>query len=364
MAWTPGKHTKIDESVICYMGRVVSYVQYMPQKPIKHGIKVFALCCGYTAVLLLFIVYVGEEDDSNNSALKVYDKLCVDAGIISMQDRVLYTDNYYTSVKLAKHMFKKYGWTIVGTVVPTDKKSISDEDIPFLKLSNGARKMVNRGWLHEAYLKLKIPNGKVYYIQCRTWRDKKQVKFISNCEVGFSNSYSVKRHVRGKRYREIINGPRAQAEYIKFMNAVDKNNRYSANFSTSIWTNRYYIRIFYWGLYMVVHTEYFVVCFLARKYMGNPERKKYLKRMSACHNFYIDLAIALLKYGIGLEWGVKDDSKRPDYMTREAFVPCACNFCLHCINVITSGIAHSGQNWKVAVVHYQCGKAFKTEECT
>ena len=36
-------------------------------------------------------------------------------------------------------MFKKYGWTIVGTIVPTDKKSREDEDIPFLKLSNGAK---------------------------------------------------------------------------------------------------------------------------------------------------------------------------------------------------------------------------------
>ena len=85
MAWTPGKHTKIDESVICYMGRVVSYVQYMPQNPIKHGINLFSLYYGYTAVLLLFVVYVGEEDNSENYDLKVCDKLCVDAGIVSVQ---------------------------------------------------------------------------------------------------------------------------------------------------------------------------------------------------------------------------------------------------------------------------------------
>ena len=36
-------------------------------------------------------------------------------------------------------MFDKYGWTIVGTIVPTAKKSREDEDIPFLKLSNGAK---------------------------------------------------------------------------------------------------------------------------------------------------------------------------------------------------------------------------------
>ena len=58
----------------------------------------------------------------------------------------MYTDNYYTSVKLAKLMFEKYGWTIVGTISPIDKKSREDEDIPFPKLSNGARLGVKRGW--------------------------------------------------------------------------------------------------------------------------------------------------------------------------------------------------------------------------
>jgi len=48
---------------------------------------------------------------------------------------VLYTDNYYTSIKLAKHMYEKYGWTIVGTIVPTDKKHREADDFPFLKLS-------------------------------------------------------------------------------------------------------------------------------------------------------------------------------------------------------------------------------------
>ena len=43
LAWIAGALVTIDESMIKYMGRAVSYVQYMPAKPIKHGIKVFAL---------------------------------------------------------------------------------------------------------------------------------------------------------------------------------------------------------------------------------------------------------------------------------------------------------------------------------
>ena len=33
-AWRPGKHVTIDESMITYMGHVVTFVQNMPVKPI------------------------------------------------------------------------------------------------------------------------------------------------------------------------------------------------------------------------------------------------------------------------------------------------------------------------------------------
>ena len=44
---TAGKHVTIDKSMIKYMGRAITYAQYMPAKPIKYGIKVFAVCCAF-----------------------------------------------------------------------------------------------------------------------------------------------------------------------------------------------------------------------------------------------------------------------------------------------------------------------------
>ena len=77
--WTAGQHVTINESMIQYMGRVISYVQYMSAKPIKHGIKVFALCCALSAVILLFKVYVGKEDTSDGSTVGVCNHLIKDA---------------------------------------------------------------------------------------------------------------------------------------------------------------------------------------------------------------------------------------------------------------------------------------------
>ncbi len=42
--WSAGKDIAIDESMIKYMGRAIAWVQYMPAKAIKHGIKVFCVC--------------------------------------------------------------------------------------------------------------------------------------------------------------------------------------------------------------------------------------------------------------------------------------------------------------------------------
>ena len=87
----------------------------------------------------------------------------------------------------------------------------------------------------------------------------------------------MKRHVRGKRDREIIDGVQAQVEYSKWYNAVDRNDRDSADYSTTIRTNRYYLRIFCWALDRVIHCEYQVVCFLVSLGIGNPQWKRYLK---------------------------------------------------------------------------------------
>ena len=58
----------VDESMIKYMGRAIAWVQYMPRKPIKHGIKVFALCCSYSGFLCGFEIYTGKSSEVDGSA--------------------------------------------------------------------------------------------------------------------------------------------------------------------------------------------------------------------------------------------------------------------------------------------------------
>ena len=148
-------------------------------------------------------------------------------------------------MKLAKHLYENYNWLLVGTIVPTENNQRADEDIPFLKLSNGARNMLSRGWFREAYIKMTAScPRKTHYIQCTTWRDKKQVMFLSNNRIGASYGLTVKRHVCGKRVQATTPQPQAHADYIESMNGVDWNDHDSADSSTSTWTNRYYLQFF------------------------------------------------------------------------------------------------------------------------
>ncbi len=64
--------------------------------------------------------------------------------------------------------------------------------------------------------------------------------------------------------RDTIAASRAQADYVANYNAVDRNDRDSADYSTTIRTNRYYLRIFCWALDRVNHAAYVVVYFLSK----------------------------------------------------------------------------------------------------
>ena len=93
-AWNLGEAICVDESMIKYMGRFVAFVQYMPNKPIKHGIKVYALCCSRNGVLYNFKVYTGKSNTADGTPKGVIDQLIREAGLSFQKGRILYTDNF------------------------------------------------------------------------------------------------------------------------------------------------------------------------------------------------------------------------------------------------------------------------------
>jgi hypothetical protein len=150
-------------------------------------------------------------------------------------------------------------------MVPTKKYSREDLDVPFMKWSNVAMASIEqRGFYREATVEQKTDTdtGKTYYIQCSTWKDKKQIMFVhTNTDVGSSRGqHSVSRSVRGS------TGQRSN--YAELFQAIDRNDRDSADSTVSICTNRWYMRVFFWIVDRVIYCLFVVVVFCAKDNVG------------------------------------------------------------------------------------------------
>ena len=151
----------------------------------------------------------------------------------------------------------------------------------------------------------------------------------------------------------------AQLDYSTNFNAVDRNDRDSADYSTTIRTARYFLRIFCWALDRAVHTCFTVVIYLAAACIGKENWKTYRKATNGRHDFQIDLGLDLMAYAIALEWdGV---GKRPGWMRQMKFLPCDCRKCYFCVNGHTNGIAHPAKEEREVI--YANGARVLTVGC-
>lgn len=78
-AYTPFKYVTIDEKLEAFRGRC-GFRQYIPSKPNKYGIKIFALANGKTFYTCNLEVYLGQQPQGpffvNNSPSEVVKRLC------------------------------------------------------------------------------------------------------------------------------------------------------------------------------------------------------------------------------------------------------------------------------------------------
>ena len=102
--FTPGKEIAVDESMIGYKGRL-SFLQYMPKKPQKWGMKAWALADSNTGYIWNRKLYTGKGDDAEQG------KLLGERVVLELTKNLwhkgyhLYFDNFYTSPSLCSKLF-------------------------------------------------------------------------------------------------------------------------------------------------------------------------------------------------------------------------------------------------------------------
>ena len=180
----------------------ISFLQYMPKKPTRFGIKVWVIAEAKTGYVLDFAVYTGATDGkkAKNLGQRVVLKLMEQYQGIG---HCLFIDNFYTSPSLLLKLLEQ-GTFCTGTV-RTNRKGFPKQLLPDTK----------------------HPVGTFRFAVCKQntqligawWRDRKDV-FVLTTMHNISGS-TVMKHPIGEREKKETPCPTAIIDYNHYMGGVD-----------------------------------------------------------------------------------------------------------------------------------------------
>jgi hypothetical protein len=98
-------------------------------------------------------------------------------------------------------------------------------------------------------------NTHIFTVQATSsWKDRKQVGFLHNNLVQPTKDYFVKQYVKNKACHMSISSHEIVSYYSKHMNCVNHKDRDTADWTVSLKSNWWYLRIFYLGSLMTFST--------------------------------------------------------------------------------------------------------------
>jgi hypothetical protein len=201
-----------------------------------------------------------------------------------------------------------------------------------------------KGWSRRATRKYTFNRNDIpsFTAQATTWKDKKQIGVLHNHLVEPTGDFTVLRYNKATRKSEPVPAPRILHDYAHHMGGIDHIDRDTADYSVSLKSERFYLRIFYWILNAVIHCNYVIVTLVSKE--GGPkhdEWSQYRNVHDGRFKYQIDLSQQLIEYGIRMDWiNVEDDSQRPEWVRQGNFIPCNCKTCFFCKTGKTTGIMH------------------------
>lgn len=173
--YTLGEFVTIDEMLHPFRGRC-QWIQYIPSKPSKYGIKMYALCDAKTYYTSGLEIYCGAQPNGcyavSNSPIDVVKRL---VSPLENSCRNITTDNYYTSIPLADYLLQKK-LTLVGTL----KKNKKEVPLEFLPNKTRMVRTAVFGFQSDKVLVSYVPRKNKAVILLSTMHDEAHIDASSN----------------------------------------------------------------------------------------------------------------------------------------------------------------------------------------
>lgn len=192
--------------MIPFKGRL-GMKQYMKDKPIKFGIKLWVAADAVTAYCYNFEVYVGKNAEAVNKSLGLASKVVIVlTKPIEKKGHVIYTDNFYTSPTLADFLYSRDTY-LCGTI-RTNRKGYPKALVPLPAVAK------------------RLQRGDIDWLMCGLylatyWKDNRIVYYLSSCHKPADPNLTTTR--RNKDGTEVILpvNPTVQ-DYARYMGGVDR----------------------------------------------------------------------------------------------------------------------------------------------
>ena len=229
-AYNCDKHLACDEIMVPYKGRRCDIKQYMKDKPVKYGIKIWCCASSKSRYVYNLMVYEGRKNQQPEKDLgsKVVLKLVADLVCLG---HVVVTDRFFTSPHLADALLSLGTW-LTGTVKP-NRLGMSNH------LAQYAKQDLPRGTLVVAMHMLQQMAACVWFDSC-------PVHFLSTSSDPFAPGCTTKRWVSGK-HNDYPTSP-IQKEYQEMMRGVDVVDQCRVEYTTQIMSHKWWHRLFFFVL--------------------------------------------------------------------------------------------------------------------
>lgn len=237
--YKPSRDIAVDETMVGFKGRFGAK-QYMPNKPVKYGIKAFTMADSKNAYILNILPYTGS--DTLQEASTQYEDLPQPARIVLHVTELylnkghhVFTDRYYTSIPLAQALADR-STSFTGTSMRNRAELPDPIRLTPSRLADDEVKAFRA--------------DRLLALEWRAAKKKKSLIMIST----ESSSNMVQIQSRGT--QQEVQKPFVVNHYNHSMNGVDRADQYTVYYSFIRKARKWWRKLFFWLLEVAAVNSY------------------------------------------------------------------------------------------------------------